>query len=49
MALESLGQRRERAAIGPILGFVKRSPEWYEQMYAYQALKALGWNQATSR
>lgn len=49
MALESLGQRRERAAIGPILGFIKRSPEWYEQMYAYQALKALGWNQAASR
>jgi hypothetical protein len=49
MALESLGQRRERAAIGPILGFLQRSHEWYEQMYAYQALRALGWNQARSR
>jgi HEAT repeat protein len=49
MALESLGQRRERAAIGPILEFVKRSHEWYEQMYAYQALRALGWYQARSR
>jgi hypothetical protein len=49
MALESLGQRRERAAIGPILEFLKGSHEWYEQMYAYQALRALGWNQVRSR
>jgi hypothetical protein len=49
MALESLGQRRERAAIGPILEVLKRSREWYEQMYAYQALRALGWYQARSR
>jgi len=48
MALDSLGQRRERAAIRPILELLKRSHAWYDQMYAYQALRALGWNQAQS-
>jgi hypothetical protein len=49
MALESLGQRRDRAALAPVLDFLHRSHEWYDQMYAYQALRALGWNQARSR
>ena len=49
MALESLGQRRDRAAIPAILSFLKQSRTWYDQMYAYQALRALGWNQAQSR
>jgi HEAT repeat protein len=47
-ALEALAQRKDRAASGQILKHLKTSPEWYDQLYAYRALRALGWNQALS-
>lgn len=49
MALEAIGQRRDRSAVGPVLDFLNRSHEWYDQMYAYQTLRALGWSQLRSR
>lgn len=49
MALEAIGQRRDRSAVGPVLDFLNRSHEWYDQMYAYQTLRALGWSQSQSR
>ncbi len=45
MALEALARRRDPRAVKPILGFLKASDEWYDQLYAYQALKALRWDQ----
>ena len=48
MAFYSLGLRNNRAAIGPILEKIKASRDWYTQMYAYKALRTLGWMQAKS-
>lgn len=45
MALDSLGQRGNRADIPPILSKMESSHNWYEQWYAYRALRRLGWNQ----
>lgn len=45
MALEGLGRRRDPRAVHPILNFLKRSHEWYDQLYAYQALRMLRWDQ----
>jgi hypothetical protein len=45
MAIQALAQRRNPHAVQPIMGLLKTSPEWYDQLYAYQALKALGWDQ----
>jgi hypothetical protein len=45
MALEALAQRRDPRAVTPILRLLERSDEWYEQLYAYLALKALQWDQ----
>ncbi|MGE5256492.1 MAG: HEAT repeat domain-containing protein, partial [Hyphomicrobiales bacterium] len=47
-AFEALAQRRDRAAAGQILKRLKTSQDWYAQLYAYRALRALGWNQALS-
>ena len=47
-ALEALAQRKDRAASGQILERLKTSPDWYDQLYAYRALRALGWSQALS-
>lgn len=47
-ALEVLGQRKDRSAAGQILRHLKTSPDWYDQLYAYKALRALGWSQAQS-
>ena len=49
MALEGLAQRRDRFAANQILRRLKNSQDWYFQMYAYRALRALGWNQTVSR
>jgi hypothetical protein len=49
MALEGLAQRSERSAVGAILRNLQGSQEWYEQFYAYRALKALGWKQPAFR
>lgn len=48
MALYSLGLRKDPRAIRPILNLVKISKEWYCQMYAYKALRSLGWKQTKS-
>lgn len=45
MALDSLGKRGTRADIPPILGKIEISDNWYEQWYAYRALRRLGWSQ----
>ena len=45
MAFYSLGLRKDSRAIGPILSKVEKSDNWYEQMYAYKALRSLGWKQ----
>jgi hypothetical protein len=45
MALEALGRRRDPRAVNPILRLLKTSAEWYDQLYAYHALRALRWDQ----
>ncbi len=45
MALESLGRRGNRDDIPPILTKIEGSDNWYEQWYAYRALRRLGWRQ----
>lgn len=49
MAFYSLGLRRDPKAIRPILKKIETSENWYDQMYAYRALRSLGWNQNRSR
>jgi len=48
MALYSLGLLRNPRAIQPILSKIESSDNWYEQMYAYKALRSLGWKQTKS-
>ncbi len=48
MAFYSLGLRRNPSAIKPILERIKISDNWYSQMYAYNALRSLGWKQKKS-
>jgi hypothetical protein len=46
MALEALAQRRNPRAVNPILKLLKTSDDWYDQLYAYQALRTnLRWDQ----
>lgn len=45
MALESLAERGDRGAVGRLAAFVVDSRDWYDQLYAYRALRALGWTQ----
>jgi hypothetical protein len=47
-ACQALGRRGERQAIPVLMKQMNRSDEWYLQWYAYNALKALGWNQTAS-
>jgi Ca2+/Na+ antiporter len=48
MAVDSLGRRGNRADIPPILSKLETSHNWYEQWYAYRALRRLGWQQKES-
>jgi hypothetical protein len=48
-AAEAIAQRRDRSAVPEILKRLQISQDWYFQLYAYRALRALGWNQAASR
>jgi hypothetical protein len=48
-AVEAIAQRRDRGAVREILKRLQTSPDWYFQLYAYRALRALGWNQTVSR
>jgi len=46
MAIEALAQRRNPRAVNPILKLLKASDDWYDQLYAYQALRTnLRWDQ----
>jgi hypothetical protein len=46
MAFEALGERGERWAIEEIKKRIKTSHHWYNQWYAYRALRELGWRQS---
>jgi hypothetical protein len=48
MAFYSLGLRPNPTAIKTILARIKISDNWYSQMYAYNALRSLGWKQTKS-
>ena len=48
MAFYALGLRRNPSAIKPILARIIVSDNWYSQMYAYNALRSLGWKQTKS-
>lgn len=43
MTYFSLGRRGNKAAIKEILARIAESDHWYNQWYAYRALRALGW------
>ena len=45
MALEALAERREPGTRERVRTFIIDSREWYDQLYAYRALRALGWIQ----
>ena len=45
MAFHSLGLRNNRQAVNPILEKIRISRDWYAQLYAYRALRSLGWKQ----
>jgi hypothetical protein len=45
MAFYALGQRGDWRAVSEILTKIKTSDHWYNQWYAYKALRALGWKQ----
>jgi len=49
MAYHALGNMGRREAIGEILKKMKGSDHWYVQMYAYKALRRLGWVQKKSK
>jgi len=49
MAFSALGQRGDRRAIAEIKQRIETSDDWYNQWYAYKALKALGWKQSRSK
>ncbi len=48
MAFYSLGLRRNPRAVKVIEARMRTSDSWYAQMYAYNALRSLGWNQKIS-
>jgi HEAT repeat protein len=45
IAFHSLGQRQNSQAVRPILEKIATADSWYCQMYAYNALRSLGWKQ----
>jgi hypothetical protein len=47
-ALWAMGVRNNRAVIPEIVNRINSSAHWYVQMYAYRALRKLGWNQPRS-
>jgi hypothetical protein len=49
MAFYGLGQRGDRRGVSEILTRIQTSDHWYNQWYAYKALRALGWKQRKSR
>jgi len=49
MAFYALGQRKDSRAVPEILKRIETSGDWYNQWYAYRALRNLGWKQSRSR
>ncbi|MFO7838849.1 MAG: HEAT repeat domain-containing protein [Desulfosalsimonadaceae bacterium] len=47
--LHSLGRHGNKAAVAPIRRLMLSSGNWYVQLYAYNALKELGWTQQPGR
>ena len=47
-ALWAMGKRKDQAMIPQIIDRINTTPVWYIQMYAYRALRALGWVQPQS-
>jgi hypothetical protein len=48
MAFYGLGKRGDIRSVSEILTRIKSSDHWYNQWYAYKALRALGWKQKKS-
>lgn len=48
MAYLALGRRGDRRAVAEILERLKSEDRWYVQLYAYKALRRLGWRQTVS-
>ena len=49
MAFHSLGQRGKKRIVREIVKRIETSDHWYEQWYAYRALRTLGWKQVRSK
>lgn len=49
MAFYALGQRGDSRAVKEILKRIETSTDWYNQWYAYKALRTLGWKQTRSK
>lgn len=49
MAFHSLAQRGEKEIVREIVKRIETSDHWYEQWYAYRALRTLGWKQVRSQ
>ncbi len=45
MAFYALGQRGDARAVQRIIREINKSGDWYNQWYAYKAMRALGWKQ----
>jgi hypothetical protein len=45
MAFYALGQRGNKRAVSEIINRIEVSNDWYNQWYAYRALRNLGWKQ----
>ena len=48
-AIYSLGKRKFKQAIPALLQIITSSDHWYIQLYAYGALRKLGWTQTASK
>lgn len=49
MAFHAIGQRGDRRAVKELVKRIERSDHWYNQWYAYKALRHLGWKQRRSK
>jgi len=49
MAFYALGQRGDTRAVKEIIKSINGSDHWYNQLYAYKALRTLGWKQNRSK
>ena len=49
MAFYALGRRGDKRAVKGIMKRIETSDDWYNQWYAYKALRTLGWRQRKSK